>query len=51
MPFEHALEELEEVAIEAAGMGDGPINRFALLVQHDVGEVVIFVDNQIKGDP
>ena len=49
-PFEHALEELEEITIEAAGMRDGTLGRFALLVQHNVGEVVIFIDDQIKGN-
>ena len=49
-PLEHALEELEEIAIEAAGMRDGTIDRFTLLVQHNVGEVVIFIDDQIKGN-
>ena len=29
-------------------MGYGMIHRLALLIEHDIGEVVVFVDDEIK---
>ena len=46
--LEHALELLEHIAVEAAGMGDGMVNLLAFLVKHDVGKVVVFVNDEIK---
>ena len=47
-PVEIALELLEDVTIETFGMGDCPIHILTLFVKHGVGEVVVFVDNQVK---
>ena len=47
-PVEITLELLEDVTIETFGMGDCPIHILTLLVKHGVGEVVVFVDNQVK---
>ena len=43
---EVSLELLEQVTIEAVGMGYGMIHRLALFVKHNVGEVVVFVDDE-----
>ena len=45
--FKRTLEFLEDVTIKAFSMGNGTIYSFALLVEHRVGEVVIFVDDEI----
>ena len=47
-PVEITLELLEDVTIETFGMGDCPIHILTLFVKHGVGEVVVFVDNQVK---
>ena len=46
--FEHALEFLEYLAIESAGMSQGMIYLVALLVEDNVGEVIIFIDDEIE---
>lgn len=46
--LKHALELLEDITIEAIGMGDCPIYILALLIEQGIGEIVIFIDNQIE---
>lgn len=46
--FKHTLELLEDITVEAIGMGDCPIYILALLIEHGIGEIVIFIDNQIE---
>ena len=46
--LEHAFEFLEYFTVESAGMGQGMINVFSLLVQNDVGKVIVFVDDEVK---
>ena len=44
-----ALELLEDVAVETFGMCDGPIHILALLIEHGVGEIVVFIDDEVEG--
>ena len=46
--FKHTLELLEDITVEAIGMGDCPIYILTLLIEHSIGEIVIFIDNQIE---
>jgi len=46
--LKHALELLEDITIEAVGMGDCPIYIFTLLIEHGIGEIVIFIDDQVE---
>ena len=46
--FKHALELLEDITIEAVGMGDCPIYILPLLIEHGIGEIVVFIDYQIE---
>ena len=46
--FKHTLELLEDITVEAVGMGDCPIYILALLIEHGIGEIVIFIDDQIE---
>ena len=41
--FKRAFELLEDVTIEALGMGHRPIHLLALFIEHGVGKVVILV--------
>ena len=45
---ECAFKLLEYVAIETFGMCYGPIHILALLIEHSVGEVVVFVNDKVK---
>ena len=45
---EHRLEELEDVAVEADAVGELMISPLSLHVEHVVGEVVVFVDDEIE---
>ena len=47
--FERSLELLEDVAVEAFGVCDGPVHLFTLLVEDGVGEVVILVYDEVEG--
>ena len=46
--LEHTLEFLEDITVEAIGMGDCPIYLFTLLIEHSIGKIVIFIDDQIE---
>ena len=45
-----ALELLEHIAVEAIGMGDGMIYFLTFFVEYGIGEVVVFVDDEIEGE-
>ena len=45
---EHPFEFLEYLAVESAGMGQGMIHLFALFVEHHVGKVVVFIDDEVE---
>ena len=42
--FEHAFELLEDFTVKAASMGQRMIDFLALLIQHHIGEVIIFIN-------
>ena len=46
--LKHALEFLEDITIETISMGDCPIYILTLLIEHGIGEIVIFIDDQIE---
>ena len=46
--IKHTFELLEYFAVKATGMGQGMINFVALLVQHHVSEIIVFIHYQIK---
>ena len=46
--LKHTLELLEDITIEAIGMGDCPIYILTLFVEHGIGEIVVFIDYQIE---
>ena len=46
--LKHTLELLEDITVEAVGMGDCPIYILTLLIEHGIGEIVIFIDDQIE---
>ena len=46
--FEHSFKLFENLPVESAGMSQGMIDFITLFVQNYVGEVVIFVNNQIE---
>ena len=46
--LEHALEHLEYITVEAAGVGERVISFVTLLVEHYIGEVIIFVDDEVE---
>ena len=46
--LKHTLELLEDITIKAVGMSDCPIYIFTLLIEHGIGEIVIFIDDQIE---
>ena len=45
--FKRTFEFLEDITIETLSMSNGTIYSFTLLVEHRVGEVVIFVNDEI----
>ena len=45
-----ALEGGEEVAVEAAAVGEGMVRLGAVIRQHGVGEVVVLVDEHVQRD-
>ena len=45
---EHALEELEHIAVEARSVGEGVVSLMALHIKDIVGEVVILVNDKIE---
>ncbi len=47
--LESSLELLENVAVKALGVGYRPIHLLASFVEHGIGEVVIFVYNEVEG--
>ena len=47
--FKRALELFENISIEPLGMRHRPIYFLALLIEHSIGEVVVFIDDKIKG--
>ena len=46
--LKRAFELLEDVAVEALGMGYRPMHVLALLIQHGVGEVVVLVYDEVE---
>ena len=44
----HPLEYLEYLSVESAGVCQCPIHLLAVLVEHDIGEVIVFIDDEIE---
>ena len=48
MRWTYPLEHLEYITVEAAGVGERVISFVTLLVEHYIGEVIIFVDDEVE---
>ena len=46
--LKHALELLEDITVETIGMSYCPIYILTLLIEHGIGKIVIFIDDQIE---